>query len=223
MSDEDLEILDEGIGSHAFAKLSSHSSMFLGTSLILIHRLGFSERLLYKHLLPGILEKASVILLNRPPQMFPSDAVVLFEKEVHLERAKIYHFRQSSWTEKRDLLEEIICPSGWRDAKNPLIFLLDTLQVWDDDLNFAVRRILENAAYFNLSLWIHSPLNLIPDDLLTTIGNVLVLWPSQDEIRQLKAKLPVHEVDLGTESRPTGAFVHLHFSGEWQYQEVGFW
>ena len=63
-SKEEIAILDEGVGSLAFAELSAHSEVFLGTSLVLVYRLGFSQRLLYKHLLPVILSKASVVLLG---------------------------------------------------------------------------------------------------------------------------------------------------------------
>ena len=69
MPENDLEILDEGSGAHALSILSSRSEMYLGTSLILVHRLGFSERLLYKHLITGVNDRACLVLLTRPPKI----------------------------------------------------------------------------------------------------------------------------------------------------------
>lgn len=217
---EEMVILDEGVGSLAFAELSAHSEVFLGTSLVLVYRLGFSQRLLYKHLLPVILSKASVVLLGSQSPVLLGKVPLLVGEDTTLERSKVYHFGKASWKEKMALLERRI--EGWRAQGNQItvLFLLETLRKWNDELDTAVRLVLENAPYLNLNLWLHSSLDLIPDDLLPTIGNVLILWPSPEEVRYLKAKLPTREVDLGREIHPSGAFVHLHFSGEWKYRKV---
>ena len=103
----------------------------------------------------------------------------------------------------------------------PLIFIMDSLQPWSAKQEYLVRFLVDVSVFVNAVVWIHTSLQLVPMDLLTTIGNVLILWPSSKEAQTLTALLPSEKVELGEKEYQQGAFLHLvFFGGKWKPRRV---
>jgi hypothetical protein len=106
------------------------------------------------------------------------------------------------------------------EKKIRIVFIFDTLQKWADELEIQIRHLIQEASSLNLSIWIHSPISLIPNDLLPTIGNVVIIWPSKSEIKLLEENLPGLDVDLETKKKLQGLFIYNErFGNEWKVIE----
>jgi hypothetical protein len=104
------------------------------------------------------------------------------------------------------------------EKKFPIIVILDIIQKWDEDLESQVRYLVQESSSRKLHIWIHSPLFLIPTDLLPTIGTIAIIQPSRGETKLLEAHFPSEHHEFESKKDSRGFFIYSKNSGKgWQF------
>ncbi len=220
-----LRVVDEGPGSHSFAEISKQQLGFLGTSVIFVSRPGLSERLIYKHLIPKSFEQDAAIIFALSASGNEHENLISLQQaeQIKIVSKRIYQIEKGNQNDSADAIEYLrnTLRRRSKNEKNfPVIFIFDTLQKWTEKLEVQIRYLIQEASFLNLSIWIHSPIFLIPKDLLPTIGNVVIIWPSISEVNLLAENLPLLDVELGAQKQSQGLFVYNKTSGKgWQFTE----
>ena len=76
-------------------------------------------------------------------------------------------------------------------AKNvPVIFYIDSLQRWSVSFEDQIRQMIKEAPMGSFALWLHSPLQLIPEDMISSIDNFVVAQAAKNDIDILAKYLP---------------------------------
>jgi hypothetical protein len=206
-----FRIVDSGIEASSFSTFASQQRGFVSSSLILVHRAGVSDRILYKFFLYESLRRGAIVVFPLVQHSFAG--IDLEGKRLR----PIEIFRDKNWESKKNLflsgnmykfhtksqedcavllsrLREIISTGKENHSEqniHSIIFIVDTLQKWEHQLEFQLRELIGEASTINVNLWLHCPLDLIPTDLISTIGNVIVVWPTVNEINILSNYLPL--------------------------------
>ena len=210
--------------SPSFEEVSKRTLDLAGTSLI-VNRPGLSDRVIDKMIQKAINENASVIFALSPSGGQYENSKILYDTNNHIAFLpnQIYKTNNGTQIDNARTLEHI---RGWlrerprNEKKTPIIFIFDTLQKWIGELEIQVRYLIQEASSLNLSIWLHSPIFLIPSDLLPTIGNAVIIWPSKNEIKLLEENLPGLDVDLDTKKQLQGLFIYNERHGnKWTFEE----
>jgi len=220
-----FQIIDEGPGAHLFVELSRQQDGFINTSVIFVNRPGLSDRLLHNHLIPRAVDQNSAIIfpLSISYQAYEGILTLGTIEQVDIKPKHIYkieHKSQNESAEKISILRSVL--QGRKNSRaTPVVIVLDTLQKWSEVLEVQIRYLVQEASYLNLSIWIHAPLHLIPNDLLPTIGNIVVIWPSKNEIKLIAENLPAVDVELWGQKQPQGLFIYNKSTPNgWQFIEL---
>ena len=220
-----VQIIDEGVGAFSFVELSKQQNGFLGTSVIFVNRPGLSERLIHNHLIPKVLsQNAAVIFPLSISYRRNTSILTLGQDELFSISPKhIYKIEENSQgesAEKMAYLRAFFSAQSRRTESHPVVILIDTLQKWSEALEVQIRYLIQEASSLNLSIWLHTSIRLIPEDLITTIGNVVIIWPSKNEIKLLSENLPAIDVDFRGKKESQGMFIYNKLSGKgWQFKE----
>jgi hypothetical protein len=156
---------------------------------------------------------ALVFPLNQPAQ-FPLVQSVVIDPEQDSEflqtvkLGKVYRVIGIDQTSVLNItitaLREFLPRKG---KKFPLLFVFDTLQKWGDELDTLVRYLVREAPLANFGVWIHCPLAQVPEDLFPSIGNVVAVWPSRQEVEFLKTHLPADVIGMDDQSFTRGTLI----------------
>lgn len=185
-------------------------------NMIITHRPGVSDAILYPLLLEPMMKDGKVALvfpLNQPvefplPQSVIIDVASITDFFKTITVGKIYRLagaKQVTVLEQTENALRKFLPR--QDKKFPIIFVFDTLQKWDDKLDTLVRFLVREAPLANFGVWIHSPIAQVPQDLFPSIGNVVAVWPSQQEIEFLKQHLPADVIGMENQKYTRGALI----------------
>lgn len=224
--EEGIRIIDEGKGAHLLAEISERvKKISVGGAVVIAYRLGFSDRLLYRYLLPLIGRDSAIVLVGATKShLYPERVEELTSGTLPL-RGKAYVLDNLSWHKQGQTVGAIVQRAEKEGIEWPIAWVVDTLQPWSPKMEEIVRFLLEKSTFANTRVWLHMPLALMPKDLFTVIGNILILWPSPDEISFLRNVLPQEEViwDLNQPvPQPQGAYVYRYFSGRWEHYTIEF-
>jgi|GEM_PF-4575985 len=195
-------IVDRGTGSIAFAEFSDQQGTLIGSNLIIVHRLGMSDRLVYKHFLPRLIENDIIVIFSFPKKYIAAiQPVEIFRKKdwniESLIPQNVYQIHTNSQEEIAKELSIIRVKIFPRSIESvPIVLLVDTLHKFNPYLENELRNIIHEASFSNFSVWLHCPLHNIPIDLITTIGNIIAIWPTENEIEIISRHLPIGEIDL---------------------------
>jgi len=221
-----IRIIDEGPGAHSFVELSKQQNGFLGTSVIVVSRPGLSDRLIHNHLIPrAISQNAAIIFPISIPYLRNESILTLGQEEqFKISPNHIYKIEQSTQSDSAENMAFLL--SHFRDSTSvnkrhhPIVIVVDTLQKWSESLEVQIRYLIQEASGQNLSVWLHTPIQLIPIDLISTIGNVVIIWPSQNEIKLLSENLPAIDVNFWGKRQSQGLFIYNKVSSTgWQFIE----
>lgn len=199
MSNHGVRWTGEGLHSHYLSDLNKG---FIGSSILIAHRPGVSDNILYKNYLLTALNlyQAVVIFPLAEPYYLPDKIkpILVSSDEINhrsYKRGKIYRFQTHSFEEDRNQLDEFYCRHLFsKKRKVPFVIIIDTLKKWHPILEDHIRLLLREAPLSNGSVLVHCPLAIVPPDLLSVFGNVMVVWPSQHEIELLNSHFPADEV-----------------------------
>ena len=196
----------------SFKEISKQNLDLLGTTVI-ANRPGLSDQKIINDILipTAFNDNASLIFALTPSGDQYKKCLTLHDNDLttFLPR-QIYKIERGTQKENAKVIAHI---RGWLrersddEKKIRIVIIFDTLQKWADEVEIQIRHLIQEASSLNLSIWIHSPIFLIPNDLLPTIGNVVIIWPSKNEIKLLEENLPGLDVDLETKKQLQGLFL----------------
>lgn len=215
------ENLGENIPS--FEEVSKQNFDIAGTSLI-VNRPGLSERIIDKMIQNALSENASVVFaLSSSGGKYEKCKILHNFDNIAFIPGQIFRINDGTQGENAKAIAQIRVWLRERLRNEngfPIIFIFDTLQKWIEDLEVQIRYLIQEASHLNLSIWIHSPIFLIPTDLLPTIGNVVIIWPSKSEIKLLEDNLPGLDVDLESKKQLQGLFIYNErYGNTWSFDE----
>lgn len=211
--------------AQSFEEINKQNLDLLGTTVI-VNRPGLSDQKIINDILipAAFKENASLIFALTPSgdkykkylTLHDNDLTTFLPRQV---------YKIESGTQKDNAMVIAHIRSWLRERSDDekkirIVVIFDTLQKWADELEIQIRHLIQEASSLNLSIWIHSPIFLIPNDLLPTIGNVVIIWPSKNEIKLLEENLPGLDVDLETKKQLQGLFIYNErFSNKWKVIE----
>ena len=192
----------EGLQSHYLSDLSAQQRGFIGSSVLIVHRPGVSHNILYQNFIPKAQnEYHSVVIfpLQEPhylPHNLRSTPVPIDEIEKRrYKRGKIYRFQTQSLKDDKPFLDAFYYNTLLSKKRTySFVIVLDTLKKWHPTLEEHIRMLLRESPLNNGSLLVHCPLAIVPPDLLSVFGNVMVVWPSKNEIDLLNEYFPAKPV-----------------------------
>jgi hypothetical protein len=197
--DDNVRITGEGEISYQLLDFSIKHNGFISSSILYVQRPGISDKLVYHYLIPRALNinRATIIfILNQleylpihpqPDPLFES----FFEHPIQLQPSRMYKIHAPNSEKSAEIISKLRFSLYPRPKESPpLIFIIDTSIKWTTSQENVLRQIIREAPLLNLSVWLHCPLHLIPFDLISSIGNVAIIWPSKSEIEILKNLLP---------------------------------
>lgn len=226
---------DHGELSFRLLDISVQSDGFIGSSVIIAHRPGISDELVYHKMLARefSLSRSVVVFPLPQPCLFPFEpqpGVLNFGVDAWkycLKPGNIFRLHLQSETQSiKNLikLRRAILPRK-PDETFPIIFVIDTLQKIPATLEKELLILLREAPLNHLSIWLHCPLNSVSSDLFSVVGNAAVIWPSEKEVRLLKENLSVdtYQDEVGKSHSRGMLFVSniITPAGKgWQYSEL---
>jgi len=212
---------DNSQDSNSFKKSSKQQLGFLGTSVI-VNRPGESDRLICDGLIPNALEQNASIIFPLSTSGGKYEKLVM-QTDIKIIPNHIYQIEGGTQNDSAKVianLRSMLHERSEGEKEFPIVVIFNTLQKWTEELEIQIRYLIQDASFLNLRIWIHSPIFLIPSDLLPTIGNVVIIWPSKNEVRLLAENLPSLEVEFGIEPQAQGLYFYDKASGnEWQFSE----
>ena len=224
--DDAITLFDDGALSHFFVDFSKQQRGFLGSGAIITNRPGWSDRLILNMLTEVIAENAGIVFpLPATAQIYRNYCYLLKNNsKLQITPRQLYCTELKTQVSSARLLEKIRRQLADRSKDDhPIIFVFDTLQKITQPVELEIRHLLKDAAYLNLSVWLHCSLQQIPFDLISSIGNVVAIWPSKDEIQILEKHLPsTTDIDFSGKKFPPGILSFNKASNEgWRFSELG--
>lgn len=204
MTSRDVWWLGTDTESHEILDFSRELRGFIGSSLLIAHRPKASDSILYNYFLQRALAKKVAVFfplkepyhLPKPvhPVLIPSSQI---HTRHHFNKGKVYRFQTSSFDADAEYFEELykkLLESRARDYPFSIVF--DTLKKWTPILEEHIRFLLRECPLVQGSIWVHCPLAIVPPDLFSAFGNVIVIWPSQHDIDLLNSHFPSEKIPL---------------------------
>ena len=228
-----VRIIGEGTVSYKLLDFSIKHNGFVSSTILYAQKPGISDKLIYHYLIPRALNNnnATIIFIVNQPEHLPIDPQpdLLFESVIdnsmQFKPGRMYKVQASNQDISAKILSKLRLSIFPRHKEsNPLIFIVDTSTKWSSSLENELRRTIREAPLNNVSVWLHSPIQLIPSDLIASIGNVAVIWPSNSELELLKYYLPNDKFDLSDSTLLRGMlFFSSLLCGEkgWEFTEFG--
>jgi hypothetical protein len=194
-----MKILDRGPGTTIFAEAVGELIRSLPyTHAVIGQRIGFSDRFLYRQMLPILLERGEISVI------LPFGRALDARFDLNIVRkgclpesndlipGQIYQLSEiDASTVSEFLLDLRGLLASYPQKKLNLVVVLDSLAPMEEELELSIRRLLRDGRDLHLSVWLHYPLKFIPRDLFGQVGNVLVFLPSMSELRILRRALPL--------------------------------
>lgn len=226
---------EEGEFSYELWDFVNSKQGLIGINTIFLQRPGFSDQLLYG-LIHKVLNDKSVSVIFTLPQpsripLEPPPFVLDLEQRETIQNNIVigiaYRILANDDDEAAQTLASFRSYLSGNSLQNPIILVFDSIHKWGDSLESEVRYWLREAPQSNISIWLHCPLDNLPVDLVTTVGSVVAVWPSKNEITLLRNMLPLREVTWEGESSHNGILIYSHelFKSEkgWQLTSAQEW
>ncbi|HAW52080.1 MAG TPA: hypothetical protein DCX54_07115 [Flavobacteriales bacterium] len=230
---EPIRVTGEGDISFKLLDISIESGGYIGSSAIIAHRPGISDRLVYQYLVASELtSKRSAIIFpfshplkipyNIQPKSLDTNSADWKDKILPGSLLRIKSTSDNTILKSLAKLRKGILPRSTNDF--PVIFVFDTIQRISPKLEEEIRILIREASMNKLSVWLHCPLTSIPPDLFSIIGNVSVIWPSKKEYDILKEHLSSDQIDFDGFPRSRGMLfisnIILTEGKGWQFTEM---
>lgn len=205
---DELTIWDRGLGATAFARIVGPLIRSLPNAHTLFaQRVGFSDRFLYRHLVPRLLEQGAgpILLPLRHLLETNLDPTVLYQgvslQAGALAPGRIYQFNSHDIHETVELLDGLHRSMvSQLPPRARTILLVDSLEPLGNALEVVIRRFMQEGMTLKVTVWLHHPLPLMSHDLLGQMSNVFVFLPSRQDVQILRDVLPLPARDLDVES-----------------------
>lgn len=202
MENRDVWWLGTDAQSHEISDLSAKLGGFIGSSVLIAHRPKASDSILYNYFLQRALANGSTIFFPlKEPYHLPDKVKPIYIKAEQIDsknnyqKGKVYRFQTDFFDADAPKFDEFykkILSS--KSRKFPFSIVFDTLKKWTPLLEEHIRFLLRESPLVKGSVWIHCPLAIVPSDLLSAFGNVIVIWPSQHDIKLLNSHFPSERI-----------------------------
>jgi len=214
----EFTIWDRGLGATIFSKVVGPLIRSLpNVHTLFAQRAGFSDRFLYRHLVPRLLEQGAgpILMPLRRPLETNLHPIVLYKSDSlqveGLVSSQIYQFSSHDLYEAAEFLEGFYNSTvSQLPPKTNIILLIDSLEPLSDALELIIRRFVQEGTTLKITVWLHYPLSLMPCDLLGQMGNVFVFLPSAQDVRILCDAMPLPAKDWDVESLRQHLFLYGH-------------
>ena len=230
-----IRVIGEGEISFTLLDISIESKGFIGSGAIIVHRPGISDELVYHYLVSNelISKRSAIIFPFSHPLILPitkQPEIIDFSSvnwDAQIQPGSTYRLHSTSDAQGiRNLskFRKAILPRSVNDF--PIIFIVDTLQKLTPTLDRELRILIREAPMNRLSVWLHCPLNAIPSELFSIIGNISVIWPSKNDYDILKEHFSTDHFDLDGDIKKRGMLFASNLiiqNGKgWQFSEMEF-
>ena len=192
---------------------------YLGPSMIIVNQPSITDRLIREYLIREVREENTIVIF---PLYLPdgNPGKKLFLDENPILAGQTYFMKRETQRNDANVIKSLrtrLHNLNEQEKKYPIVVVLDIIQKWGEELESQVRYLLQEASSRNLSIWIHSPLFLIPTDLLPTVGTIVIIQPSRSEVKLLEEHFPSENHEFESKGG-SGFFIYNKRSSKgWQF------